>query len=726
MDRKKLSFLISSCLLLCCIAIGILSYKNIPQNIEVTSELEGNVTSAERQQTGNGFYYACGTQIAYIDEEGTQKKVCDLTDELGGERISYMKAIDDSDLLLAFGDNMVGYMLRETEEDLELVGSFSYNGAPMAVINDEKEFYVFYKVGKYHEVRVYEIVDPSADAVRRGILYNYGGTTQEGISFTLAQGLKLKEAALVDGKLYVIHDGGVYKMDASLKMNSFKFKSEEEREAAGIVSYNKNSYDFVISQEAFDMEMLATYTTGVTGGFYRKQDNRLYFVTNDRTLKYCELDEIGQNTLGSDLQMQETSFGLLQENVNAKPVLSYDKHNDKAYLSFDTTNDLICIDMDTQEIVFTSEGEFGVSSKIVNTSGDTMLLLHTDTNSGSSEKLFMKVIDLEKQSSKTLATNALIASAVLSVILLIATILFANRAFLDNGNARLTRILKEMWKHKWIYIILVPSFVLLFMFCYYPGIASMWLSFFDYTSDKQTMKWNNFANYISIFTDKYSLEAFRNMVIFIITDLLTALIPPLIFAFLLSFMRSKRYSNFTRTLLFIPGIIPGIATLLIWRTGIYGEYGVLNTIINLLHGEPVKFLTSSSNALASIIMMGFPFIGSYLIFYGAIMNITDSYIEAAELEGCTLLKRLRLIDIPLIKPQMKYVLVMTLISSAQNFGRVYMTTGGSWGTQIPINMMYNHLLAGDYGVSSAYATVLFLLMFIPMIMQLKTQQKGME
>jgi len=223
-----------------------------------------------------------------------------------------------------------------------------------------------------------------------------------------------------------------------------------------------------------------------------------------------------------------------------------------------------------------------------------------------------------------------------------------------------------------------------------------------------------------------SVKFFKNLVIFLVTDILTALIPPLIFAFFLSFMRSKRYSDLTRTLLFIPGVIPGIASMLIWRTGIYGEYGVLNTLIQFFNGEPVKFLTSSGTALASIVMMGFPFVGSYLIFYGAIMNIADSYIEAAELEGCPLLKRLWTIDIPLIMPQIKYVLIMTLISSAQNFNRVYMTTGGSWDTQIPINVMYNNLVAGDYGMSSAYATILFILMFIPMMKNLKTQKKGME
>ena len=108
------------------------------------------------------------------------------------------------------------------------------------------------------------------------------------------------------------------------------------------------------------------------------------------------------------------------------------------------------------------------------------------------------------------------------------------------------------------------------------------------------------------------------------------------------------------------------------------------------------------------------------------MNIADAYIEAAELEGCPLLKRIVKIDIPLIMPQLKYVLIMTLIASAQNFNRVYMTTGGSWGTQIPINVMYNNLVAGNYGQSSAYAALLFLIMFIPTFINLHTQKKGME
>lgn len=57
-------------------------------------------------------------------------------------------------------------------------------------------------------------------------------------------------------------------------------------------------------------------------------------------------------------------------------------------------------------------------------------------------------------------------------------------------------------------------------------------------------------------------------------------------------------------------------------------------------------------------MMGFPFVGSYLIFYGALMNVPSSYYEAAELDGCALWKRIFIIDIPMISAQIKYVFIL--------------------------------------------------------------------
>ena len=284
------------------------------------------------------------------------------------------------------------------------------------------------------------------------------------------------------------------------------------------------------------------------------------------------------------------------------------------------------------------------------------------------------------------------------------------------------------FKKKWIlYTILLASLIFLIMFCYYPATGSVITSFFNYTRDNPERIWNNFANYKSVFTNPYAGEAFRNMFIYLLFDVLFALLPPLLFAFFLTIMRNKKYSGLTRTLLFIPGIIPGIATTLIWKTGIYGEYGVINALIQLFGGQSTIVTQQSSTALWALIMMGFPFVGSYLVFYGAMMNIPSSYYEAAELDGITIFKRFIYIDLPLIMSQIKYVLILTFIGSVQNFGRTDLITNGLWGDKTPIFQMYKLMQEhGKYGEASAYATILFLFLFAATVinMRMQTQDKG--
>ena len=125
-------------------------------------------------------------------------------------------------------------------------------------------------------------------------------------------------------------------------------------------------------------------------------------------------------------------------------------------------------------------------------------------------------------------------------------------------------------------------------------------------------------------------------------------------------------------------------------------------------------------------MMGFPFVGSYLIFYGAMMNIPDSYYEAAELDGITVMKRFLFIDIPLIFAQMKYVFVMTFISSVQNFGRIYMVTDGGMGTAAPIYVLYERIKGQNFGLASAYATILFVFLFAATAINMRKKRQEQE
>ena len=131
--------------------------------------------------------------------------------------------------------------------------------------------------------------------------------------------------------------------------------------------------------------------------------------------------------------------------------------------------------------------------------------------------------------------------------------------------------------------------------------------------------------------------------------------------------------------------------------------------------------------MTSIAMMCFPFVGSYLIFYGAMMNVPSSYYEAAELDGITTRKRFFCIDVPLIFAQIKYFIVMSTIASVQNFGRIYTTTQGKNSTTTPIFQMYEYIEGHrEYGRGAAYATLLFVFLFIVTLINMRLQGKDKE
>ena len=247
------------------------------------------------------------------------------------------------------------------------------------------------------------------------------------------------------------------------------------------------------------------------------------------------------------------------------------------------------------------------------------------------------------------------------------------------------------------------------------------MSFFSYTKDKPAWIWNNFANYIKIFNEPNLVKSIVNMLFFLVFDLILSIVPPIIFAILLILIRNKVASNWIRALMFIPGIIPSIATMLIWRQGIYGDTGILNQIIVGSGGEMVQWFLNESISRWSLILMGFPFIGGYLIFYGGMINIPKEYHEAGRLEGLGTIKRFLSIDIPLIMPQIKYIFITTFISSVQNFARTHILRSKEVST--PVQSMYEKMTSGNYGMSSAYATLIFIFLFAAIATNFKMQKK---
>ena len=86
-----------------------------------------------------------------------------------------------------------------------------------------------------------------------------------------------------------------------------------------------------------------------------------------------------------------------------------------------------------------------------------------------------------------------------------------------------------------------------------------------------------------------------------------------------------------------------------------------------------------------------------------------------------------MMDIPMISPQMKYIFVTSFIASVQDFGRIYLTTEGQYGTNIPAFELYQNIVTyRNYGVASAMGIILFLFIFAMTLVNMRMQTAKAE
>lgn len=499
-------------------------------------------------------------------------------------------------------------------------------------------------------------------------------------------------------------------------------------------SYDKNTQTLVIDANYLDASQysIARWEDSINGVVYSKKNQTAYFANaTDGYLYAVEKADMDKMAIGSffDSVAKKIETVHCEEGQTFSDFgngINYNKFANTLFLKFKNERTVSIVDLNDKEnyeIIHTFAGSFHMFGMMGDKDNKVTHVLHqveTVALDGTpSTHMYACTYQPERFENKTLTTWVFVICLVLAVITLSMFLWLFIALKNERSMYKVKVIQRDFKKNKYVYLALLFFVILLCMFCYYEAIGAISMSFFSYTRDEPAWIWNNFGNYLKIFNQNDFWLSVGNMLFFLVFDLILSIVPPLVFAFLLILIRNQTTSNWIRSLMFIPGIIPSMATMLIWREGIYGADGVFNQLIG---GETIHFLANSDYARWSLILMGFPFVGGYLIFYGGMINIPHEYHEAGWLEGLGLFKRFILVDIPLILPQIKYIFIMTFIGSVQNYARTYIL--GSAGTKTPVESMYRAMTEqADYGMASAYATIIFAFLFVAVATNFKMQKK---
>ena len=283
---------------------------------------------------------------------------------------------------------------------------------------------------------------------------------------------------------------------------------------------------------------------------------------------------------------------------------------------------------------------------------------------------------------------------------------------------------------KIIFVFLLPALLVYIIFECIPVLQSFYFSFFEWPGIQGVpLKYVGIDNFVALINNTQFHQAMRNIFLFVFFRLLTQLLIGFFFAILLYY--TKHGQKFFKAVYFIPMILPVTATGLLWQFILKpNETGVLNNLLMKLGMENLctGWLVDSKTAMICIILVTTWASVAYYIVIGlaALNSIPEDILESATIDGANTWKKVIYIMIPMIWESIKISVVMIITGVLKVFDMVFvMTEGGPNGaTQVMVERIYTYgFKYFKMGYASAYSWLLFAIIFILTLIQMKLQNK---
>jgi pectin-derived oligosaccharide transport system permease protein len=228
------------------------------------------------------------------------------------------------------------------------------------------------------------------------------------------------------------------------------------------------------------------------------------------------------------------------------------------------------------------------------------------------------------------------------------------------------------------YLFLLPWLIGLVVIVAGPMIASLYLSFTNY-SLIQAPEFIGLDNYVRMFNDPRLLKSLSVTFIYVIVGVPAQLIVALAIAMLLN--EGMKGLPFYRSIFYLPSMLgASVAIAVLWRQ-MFEVDGLVNQVLRLF-GIPAttSWIADPQWALWTIILLHVWTFGSpMVIFLAGLRQIPGMYYEAASVDGASRWAQFRKITLPLLSPIIFFNLVLQIINAFQSFTQAYVVSNGTGG-----------------------------------------------
>lgn len=286
------------------------------------------------------------------------------------------------------------------------------------------------------------------------------------------------------------------------------------------------------------------------------------------------------------------------------------------------------------------------------------------------------------------------------------------------------------------YFFVAPALILLIMFSIVPIFIALFISFTDMSlaglADYSRIEFLGLENYSRIVADPTFLKAIYNTIFYVILGVPLVVLFSMVIAILIN-MGNGKFFSFMRLVFYSPSITNIVAVAIVWSFlfNPSDSIGLFNRMLGTIGIGPIGWLQDVAVSKISLIILAvWRGLGiNMLIFSAALQNIPRTMYEASELDGASRWQQIRFITIPQLKFSTFFVIVTTLIGWLQFFEEPFvMTEGGPLNSTLSVSLFIyrNGFQLNNFGYAAAGSLILFVIIILATIVQLKIQRKQDE
>ncbi|WP_368086547.1 carbohydrate ABC transporter permease [Curtobacterium sp. MCBA15_003] len=272
---------------------------------------------------------------------------------------------------------------------------------------------------------------------------------------------------------------------------------------------------------------------------------------------------------------------------------------------------------------------------------------------------------------------------------------------------------------------IAPAAVGFAVFLAWPTVRGIWLSFTSYNLLTEP-EFTGLQNYERLVQDSIF---WHSMVVTVEYVLVNIVIQTVVALFIAVMMHRLTKSTFVRGIVLAPYLVSNVVAALVWLWILDTQLGIGNELLAALGLDRIPFLQSDVWGIPSIALINvWRHVGyTALLVFAGLQSLPETVYEAGRIDGASEWKMFWRITVPLLRPILSLVLIITVIGSFQVFDTVAVTTQGgpANATNVVQNYIYNLAFGRfQFGYASAVSVALLIVLSIITIVQYRLTRSG--